>query len=136
MCLYFGDCFIAFAGDATHDITRQSIVLTQRHRSRSQRRHQRNVVSFSQVTRQPVLDESDSESDFDEKSAVEPSFSAAGASVSLAEGGLSARLDKMASELDGLVRFIRRGAESLAGGASEAAPAFGVFAFALEDWDR
>ena len=39
-------------------------------------------------------------------------------------------------ELDALVRFVRRGVESLAAGAGEAAPAFGVFAFALEDWDR
>lgn len=46
------------------------------------------------------------------------------------------RLDKFSSELDGLVRFIRRGVESLAGGTSEAAPAFGVLAFALEDWDN
>ena len=42
----------------------------------------------------------------------------------------------MSTELDALVRFVRRGVESLAGGTSEAASAFGVFAFALEDWDR
>ena len=41
----------------------------------------------------------------------------------------------MSSELDGLVRFLRRGIEGLAGGTDEAAPAFGVLAFALEDWD-
>jgi len=34
------------------------------------------------------------------------------------------------------VRFVRRGVESLAGGVGEAAPAFGVLAFALEDWDN
>jgi gamma-tubulin complex component 5 len=49
---------------------------------------------------------------------------------------LSDRLDKMSTELDGLIRFIRRGVETLAGGTGEAAPAFGVLAFSLEDWDR
>jgi gamma-tubulin complex component 5 len=48
---------------------------------------------------------------------------------------IAERLDKFSSELDGLVRFIRRGVESLAGGASEAASAFGVLAFALKDWE-
>ena len=52
------------------------------------------------------------------------------------DGGVLARLDKMSSELDALVRFVRRGVESLAAGTSEAAPAFGIFAFALGDWDR
>jgi len=45
------------------------------------------------------------------------------------------RIDKMSTELDGLVKFVRRGTESLAGEAGEAALAFGVLAFALEDWD-
>lgn len=68
--------------------------------------------------------------------APEPSFSL-GASASVGDDAYDsfARLDKMASELDGLVRFIRRGTESLAGGVGEAAPAFEVLAFALEDWD-
>ena len=38
------------------------------------------------------------------------------------------------SELDGLVRFLRKGIEGLAGGTGEATPTFGVLAFALEDW--
>lgn len=136
MCIYFSNCFIAFAGDTTLDITRQSITVTQKHRSRYLRRQQRDVVGFSQVISRSVLENSDSDSDIDEKSALEPSFSAAGADVSLAEESLSSRLDKMAQELDGLVKFVRRGAESLAGGVSDASATFGVLAFALEDWDR
>jgi len=66
----------------------------------------------------------------------EPSFSMAASSTSSAEDGFYSRIDKMSSELDGLVRFVRRGVESLAGGTGEAAPAFGIFAFALEDWDN
>ena len=51
------------------------------------------------------------------------------------EGDFFVRVERMSSELDGLVRFLRRGIESLAGGTGEAAPAFGVLAYALEDWD-
>jgi gamma-tubulin complex component 5 len=81
------------------------------------------------------LDSSDEDEVFDGTDAPEPSFSTT-ASVSYAEEGFQNRMDKMSSELDGLVRFLRRGVESLAGGTGEAAPAFGVLAFALEDWDN
>lgn len=86
------------------------------------------------------MDISDEDSDTDETEefevgdVTEPSYSM-GASVSDTDGDFFSRIDKMASELDGLVRFIRRGTESLAGGMGEAAPAFEVLAFALEDWD-
>ena len=66
--------------------------------------------------------------------AVEPSFSAT-ASISFAEESFADRVGKMSSELDALVRFVRRGVESLANGSSEAASAFEIFAFVLEDWD-
>lgn len=67
----------------------------------------------------------------------ETTFSAnATMTADFTEESFHLRLDKMSSELDAIVRFIRRGVETLAAGASEAAPAFGVFAFALEDWDR
>lgn len=58
------------------------------------------------------------------------------ASVSYVEEGFQNHLEKMSTELDGLVRFLRRGVESLAGGTGEAAPAFGILAFTLEDWDN
>ncbi len=45
------------------------------------------------------------------------------------------RLDRMSREVDSLVRFVRRGVESLAAGSGEAAALFGMFAFTLEDWD-
>lgn len=139
MCLHFRDFFVAFAGDATtHDISRQSITM-RRHRSRRQRQQRKNVIGFSQSL-QNAGHTSDEDSDLDEQNKVdpdntaEPSYSM-GASVSHSEGGFSNYIDNMAAELDGLVRFIRRGTESLAGGTGEAAPAFGVLAFSLEDWD-
>ncbi|EGO28082.1 hypothetical protein SERLADRAFT_447295 [Serpula lacrymans var. lacrymans S7.9] len=136
MCLYFSEFFVSFAGDTTHDISRLSISM-KRHRSRRQRRQRKNVIGFSQPS-QESEDSSDNESDNDEKfteSAPEPSFSMATSTMSFAEEEFSSRLEKLSSELDGLVRFIRRGAESFAGGTGQAAPAFGVLAFALEDWD-
>lgn len=140
MCIHFTNFFVSFAGDTTLDISRQSITM-KRHRSRRQRRQRRNTIGFSQILdSQDSSDEDEDENDFDndvgeDSRAPEPSFSMA-VSASSGEDDFSSRLDKMSTELDGLVRFIRRGVESLAGGTGEAAPAFGVLAFALEDWDN
>lgn len=135
MCLHFSEGFVAFSGDttATFDVSRQSVSM-KRHRSRRQRRNRKNVIGFSQY-----LDNEDESSDDDENEGAEndlpePSYSTLGASTNLEED-FSGRVEKMSAELDSLVRFLRRGVESLAGGSSEAAPAFGVLAFSLEDWD-
>ncbi|KAG1717437.1 Spc98 family-domain-containing protein [Suillus paluster] len=127
MCLHFSNIFVSFSGDSTHDISRLSIIM-KRHRSRRQRRLHRDVIGFS-TPRIISNDESDDDDDDDEitGNAPEPSFSLA-ASVMSYEGDLPGHLDKLSSELDGVVRFVRRGSES-------SAPAFGVLAFALEDWD-
>ncbi|KAI0797115.1 Spc98 family-domain-containing protein [Abortiporus biennis] len=122
------------------------------HRSRRLRKQRKNIIGFSQSQEEQhqhhremfSSDSSSSESEDEDFEETEksfegpgPSFSFGGtSSISFAEEGFSERLDKMSSELDGLVRFIRRGVESLAAGTSEAASAFGIFAFALEDWDR
>jgi gamma-tubulin complex component 5 len=133
VCLHFGEFFVAFAGDTTLDISRNSISL-RRHRSRRQRRQLRNVIGFSQsIIDSHSSSEDDTDDGGDEAALrVEPSFSM----VTSTDEAPSDRLDKMSTELDSLIRFIRRGVETLAGGTGEAAPAFGVLAFALEDWDR
>jgi len=144
MALHFSEGFLSFGGDTTTtlDVSRQSLIM-KRHRSRRRRKQKRNVIGFSQF----VQDEDDDSSDPEEYGAegierssdpLEPSsFSVLGSSVvSLEEEeDFFVRVERMSSELDGLVRFLRRGIESLAGGTGEAAPAFGVLAFALEDWD-
>jgi len=144
MCLHFADFFVTFAGDTTLDISRQSIS-TKRHRSRRQRRQRRDVIGFSQSLRFAQGDSSDDDDQDDdhdlgagevpEPSSFSVGVSFASSSSSSVNETSSDRLDKMSSELDGLVRFTRRGVESLAGGTGEAASAFGVLAFALEDWD-
>ncbi|OJT05417.1 Gamma-tubulin complex component 5 [Trametes pubescens] len=144
MSLHYTECFVAYAGDTTHDISRASLRLVSRrsrHRSRRVRTQRRDVIGFAQA---PSLlqdsdgDSSDSEDEGDAEGggASEPSFSFGASTMSFAEEGPAARLEKMSGELDALVRFVRRGVESLAAGTGEAAPAFGMFAFALEDWDR
>jgi gamma-tubulin complex component 5 len=83
-------------------------------------------------------DNPDEDSDLSEDESllhVEQSLSMAASFASSVEEGFFGRVDKMSTELDGLVRFVRRGVESLSGRAGDAAPAFGVLAFALEDWD-
>jgi gamma-tubulin complex component 5 len=109
-----------------------------RHRSRYQRRQNRNVIGFSQSLRESQ-DSSEENSDLDESDEslrdIEPTFSMVASFASSAEEGFFSRVDKMSTELDGLVRFVRRGVESLSGKTGDAAPAFGVLAFALEDWD-
>lgn len=142
MCVHFRTFFTTFAGDTTHDISRLSISMRW-HRSRRQRRQRKDVIGFSVSLPTDTEDDSDTDNDTDmemdaqineaEGSGVlEPSFSIA---PSHAEEDFSTRLERLSGELDGLVRYIRRGAESLARGTSDAASAFGVLAFMLEDWD-
>ncbi|KAG6861976.1 hypothetical protein C0995_009160 [Termitomyces sp. Mi166 len=104
--------------------------------NRRQRQQRRNAIGFSQPLRalQDISSSDEEDDDIKSADASDPSFSVS-TSVSYAEEGFQARMDKISSELDGLVRFLRRGVESLAGGTGEAAPAYGVLAFALEDWD-
>ena len=143
MTLHFADCFVAFAGDSTLDISRQSLNLMKRHRSRRLKRQRKNIIGFSQsILAQTPDSSSDSEDEERDngmslEAGAEPSFSlAASTSISFVEESFYVRVDKMSLELDALVRFVRRGVESLAGGAGEAASTFGIFAFTLEDWDR
>lgn len=131
MALHFSDCFVAYAGSSnTHDVSRQSITPMKAHRSRRLKRQRKDIIGFSL----PSVADDDSSSSDEEKDA-EPEYSYA-SSISFAEETSVVRLDKMASELDALVRFVRRGVEGFAGGASEAAAVFDVLAFALEDWDQ
>lgn len=101
------------------------------------------MVGFAQPLSGPHDSPSEEEStdeDEDEdagfgRDAAEPSSLMASSTFMADDMPSFDRLDKMSKELDGLVRFLRRGVESLAGGTGDAAQAFGVLAFALEDWD-
>ncbi|KAK0206027.1 Spc98 family-domain-containing protein [Desarmillaria ectypa] len=134
MSLHFSEMFVAFAGDTTtHDISRHSLI-TKRRRTRAQKRAHRDVIGFSQFM-EDGSDSSDSDEEFEDAVVPESSFSVGASTISSSMDDGVVRLDKMSSELDALVRFVRRGAESLAGGTGDAAATFGVIAFTLEDWD-
>ncbi|KAJ7094376.1 Spc98 family-domain-containing protein [Mycena epipterygia] len=141
MSLQFCEIFVTSAGNTTvtHDVSRQSII-SKRHRSRRQRAQRKNVVSFSHALQESdESSEDDDEVDLDgqddkEGFSGQTSFSMAASSISSVDDGYS-RIDKMSSELYGLVRFVRRGVESLAGGTGHAASSFSVLSFTLEDWD-
>lgn len=106
-----------------------------RHRSRRQRRLRNNVIGFSRPHIDPESDD-DSDTDIEVQNEVaeapSTSFSLAPSST---EANIPEQLERLSSELDRLVRYIRRGAESLAGGTSDVAYAFGILAFSLDDWD-
>ncbi|KAJ7068696.1 Spc98 family-domain-containing protein [Mycena amicta] len=139
MSLHFCEVFTTFTGNTTVtlDVSRHSII-SRRHRSRRQRAQRKNVVSFS-MQQLPDSDESseeDEEDEIDLEDGDRPELTTT--SFSLAEPSMEdgfGIVDKMSSELDGLVRFVRRGVESLTGGAEDASTSFSVLAFALEDWD-
>ncbi|KAJ7735445.1 Spc98 family-domain-containing protein [Mycena olivaceomarginata] len=126
MSLHFCEVFTTFTGNTTVtlDVSRLSVI-PKRHRSRRQRSQRKNIVSFSQAH----VFESDESSDDEDEVDLEDEHG--GTSFSMA----ASRIDRMATELDGLVRFIRRGVESLAGGTGDAASSFSVLSFSLEDWD-
>ncbi|KAF7363792.1 hypothetical protein MSAN_01037100 [Mycena sanguinolenta] len=108
MSLHFCEVFTTFAGDTTVtlDVSRLSVI-SKRHRSRRQRSQRKNIVSFSHAH---VFEDSDDESsndeddevDLEDDHSVDASFSMAAESVSSSADGYS-RIDKMATELDGLV---------------------------------
>jgi gamma-tubulin complex component 5 len=132
MSLQFADSFASLIGEVLHDTSR-SHFSAHRHRSRRARKMKKNTIGFDLAPRE--ISDSESNSEVDEGDAPETSFSMS-VSISLSSDNFFEQLDKMSRELDTLVKFLRRGVEGLAGDASEAASAFGILAFMLEDWDR
>ncbi|KAI0032929.1 Spc98 family-domain-containing protein [Vararia minispora EC-137] len=134
MCLDFGDYFVAFTGGTTYNPSRPRFA-THRYRSRRVERLRNNTVGF--VLPQTESSDSDSDVEYDaiEERLREASLSMR-TSISLSDQDFFSQVDRMSGELDGLIRFFRRGVEELAGSTSEAALTFGILAFAMEDWDR
>lgn len=137
MTANFSDLFSVFAGDVTmHDISSHSVVL-KHHRSRRQRRRRKNVIGFSFQSRdRESSSSSDSDADHDNEDEVDYSYSASMNTTTFEErDDLFTKINKMSTDLDGLVKFVRRGVETLAGGTGDASATFGILAFSLEDWD-
>lgn len=81
-------------------------------------------------------DSEQGEDDCNEGYSMEPPSFVGDTTISFAEEDAFTRVEKMSSELDGLVRFIRRGVENLESKGGPESSTFGVLSFALEDWDR
>ncbi|KAG8809500.1 hypothetical protein FRC17_003413 [Serendipita sp. 399] len=151
LSLHFVECFSAYMATQFTDISdqRTTAAVDQKGKKR-RRRHQRrarragrNVIGFSDM---PIPTSSDSSSSSDEEIHLEetetgneklaemrrPSLLA---SISFADASFALKMDRISEELDGLVRYVRKAIDVLAGGSSEAASTFGILSFMLEDWD-
>ncbi|KZO98172.1 hypothetical protein CALVIDRAFT_597152 [Calocera viscosa TUFC12733] len=140
IALQFGDCYAALSGGTLVGSVRRPVSTSEGRRRRPKRpkRHLRkqNLVGFSEAM-PAISDEDTSDSDDDDApdtSVLEPSMSMA-VSISFADENLTTRLDRMSNEMDRLVRYLRRGAEKIAGEGGPDTTTFEVLAFTLEDWD-
>jgi gamma-tubulin complex component 5 len=82
------------------------------------------------------VESSNSEQEDDEEYGMEPPSFIGDTTISFAEEDAFTRVGKMSKELDGLIRFVRRGVENLGSKGGPESSTFGVLSFALEDWDR
>lgn len=135
IALRFHDALTTHAGQAVQASPRFGPKL---HRSRRAQQERSAAIRFSTTLRETVVQSSDSESDPEEEDdglRLGPE-SYRVPSALRDDRQLSGEIIEMQDELDGLVRFVRREVEGLAGGAAAAASTFSILAFALEDWDR
>jgi len=116
-----------------------------RHRSKRLRRLRKDTIEFSRNGRDHERDDgidpdtessSSEQGDDDEGYGMEPPSFIGDTTISFAEEDAFTRVEKISRELDGLVRFVRRGVESLGSKGGPESSTFGVLSFALEDWDR
>lgn len=157
LALRFTRCLTQFVGaDMTYDASRLSILgasTGKRRKSRNSRVSRKNVIGFLESMH---FDETESSSSGDDLPAVEideerpshdrPSLGHQNTLSYLSftvpiheedhEGGtFFTQLDKLSTDLDNMVKFIRKSVESLSVGTSESAATFGILSFMLEDWD-
>ncbi|KAF8603465.1 hypothetical protein BDV93DRAFT_606747 [Ceratobasidium sp. AG-I] len=141
MCIQFGDLFASVVADTTLDLSRP--IIAGGGRRRRDRASRSNIVSFnpppeidtmsatSAEPSEPDVEETEEEGEGDTTemgTTMEPTLLAAG-------DDWIERVERLSKGLDTLVRSLRRGVETLSGGTSTSAGAFGMLDFALEDWD-
>ncbi|KAG8700453.1 hypothetical protein FRC08_004698 [Ceratobasidium sp. 394] len=136
MCIQFGDLFASVVADTTLDLSRPPVARgTRRRRDLANRS---NLVTFvpppeadaMSTTSDGLVSDlgvNDAEETELGTTSMEPTF--------LATDDWAERVERMSKGLDGLVRSLRRAAETLTGSVGTSAGAFGMLEFALEDWD-
>ncbi|KAG9074923.1 hypothetical protein FRC06_010375 [Ceratobasidium sp. 370] len=139
MCIQFGDLFASVVADSTLDLSRPPVARGARRRRDLANRS--NLVTFvpppetdamsttsDELVSDPGVNNEDDEEETElATTTVEPTM--------LATDDWAERVERMSKGLDGLVRSLRRAAETLAGSVGKSAGAFGMLEFALEDWD-
>lgn len=132
--LQFSGLFAALAAGSDEDghrVSRQTIKVRP-HRSRRRRKLRRNTMSFSSSTVLSDSSEDDDDDDDGEEQEVEEGVSIV--SKDLVED-LPTQVETVSRELDGVVRFLRRGVETLSNQASGDGGSFGVLEARLREWD-
>ena len=158
LALRFARCLTQFAGaGTTYDASRLSLLQTstgRRRKSRRSRASRKNVIGFLETMRVDETESSSSEDDLptveiDEEGRIphsRPSLVHPATSTYLSftvpihedddEAGTSpVQLEKLSTDLDSTIKFIRKSVDGLSVGTSETATTFGVLSFMLEDWD-
>lgn len=158
LALRFARCLTQIVGaDVTYDASRISLLRTstgRRRKSRRSRASRKNVIGFLESLRFDETESSSSGDDLPDVEIVEegktphgrPSLIHQATSSYLSftvpihedddgAGTSPAQLDKLSTDLDSMIKFIRKSVEGLSIGTSEAAATFGVLSFMLEDWD-
>ncbi|CCA70717.1 hypothetical protein PIIN_04651 [Serendipita indica DSM 11827] len=143
LALYFGECLSTYMNERDNNSERQKdSTLARKRRRRHQRRARhaaRNVIGFSD-THQTESTSSSSEGDVGELEEGNGDSMVMGPpalanSTSFAEESFVVKVDRMSEELDGLVRYVRKAVDVLAGTTTPIASIFGILSFMLEEWD-
>jgi gamma-tubulin complex component 5 len=119
-----------------------------RHQKRTRQR-ERNTIGFIQHISPSGLESSSSssdgeinEGDLERDEDILAGMASArmnrpslASSISFGEESFTVKVDRVSEELDGLVRYVRKAVDVLAGGSTETSATFGVLSFMLEEWD-
>lgn len=151
LALQFVSCFSAYLEERTSNGPEKPLAADishkkRRHHQKRARRNQRNTIGFaddvvpSDVDSSSSDDEEIKEEDLEQDQTLpeitqnrsRPSLTS---SISFAEESFTVKIDRVSDELDGLVRYVRKAVDVLAGGSNETSAVFGVFSFMLEEWD-
>jgi gamma-tubulin complex component 5 len=155
LSLQFASALVAYIAESTDGDKTFSFEATSKEKKR-RRRHQkrtrhreRNTIGFIEHTAPSGVESSSSssegeinEGDLERDEAIlagmvsermnRPSLAS---SISFAEESFTVKVDRVSDELDGLVRYVRKAVDVLAGGSNETSATFGVLSFMLEEWD-
>ena len=135
LCMIFCHSCATSGADVPVGASRLASSTTRRPRSKRLRRQNRDIISFTSHVPLYGADSGSSDSDADELDIRDESFFPVADESYSGDNDILGRISKISSDLDGLVRFVRRGVENLQNASTRSSPSFDIFAFALQDWD-